>query len=473
MKDFSSRRRIDLCKTPDRFFLLTRPFSYGESCAGKLDHLTLPYTYTWSMPFIAGLNAGTYTVTVTDSKQCTVVKSVTVTQPAEIVLTISKTNVSCTGNTNGSAEVSATGGTGTFTYLWSNGQTTTNISNLPVGNYSVTATDANNCKKTATVSIIVEPLVNIQPLTYIGSLASCTGQVNATLTCTASWSGSTPLSYQWLHSPNGSSWSSALGANTNLTYDATLAGYYKCKVSNSCGDKFSNTISASGLPTVSIPDLGNCITKTMTADVNPLSSVVSHQWQKRNNTDCSLGTWQSISGANAIYYTPIIGGRYRLITYFLGCTNGILSNSTCVSNTPCPTAPTLTANKDNLTVFEDIDFGTYQPEWVDANEVFPMIEVSDEGIITEIKGATPSLLIAPNPTTDHLRLQYTLVENGMTQLSIVNLTGVRKTIWRAEKQFGDYTENLTNEIDELPTGIYFIELATPTKIITQKMVKVE
>ncbi|MBL0051102.1 MAG: SprB repeat-containing protein [Bacteroidetes bacterium] len=88
-------------------------FSSGSSSGG-----TAPYTYLWSNGKTTasnnGLSAGTYTATVTDSKGCTAKCSYTVTEPT-YEATCSGTNVNCYGGNNGSASVTASGGTPSYT----------------------------------------------------------------------------------------------------------------------------------------------------------------------------------------------------------------------------------------------------------------------------------------------------------------------------------------------------------------------
>ena len=98
-----------------------------------------------------GLGVGTFTVTVTDGAGCTSTASVTITQPTPLVLTLNyQQNVSCNGAADGCLGVSASGGSGNYSFLWSNGSTNDTICSLPPGNYTVTLTDTTQRNLTTT-----------------------------------------------------------------------------------------------------------------------------------------------------------------------------------------------------------------------------------------------------------------------------------------------------------------------------------
>src|SRR6202007_2936336 len=90
-----------------------------------------PYGYAWSSgqttEDIDSVTAGTYTATVTDANGCQATISQVLTNPAALTASITATNVTCAGNSNGSATVTASGGTPNYTYLWSNFQVSPTI----------------------------------------------------------------------------------------------------------------------------------------------------------------------------------------------------------------------------------------------------------------------------------------------------------------------------------------------------------
>ncbi len=144
--------------------------STNVTCAGSCDGTissTLtgglaPYTYAWSngstTSNLNGLCAGTYTLTVTDANGCTTSVTRIITEPSVTMVSVSVTNVSSQGASNGSITANPSGGTSPYTYLWSNGQTTQTISGLSAGTYTVTVTDANACIAIAT-GTITEPFI--------------------------------------------------------------------------------------------------------------------------------------------------------------------------------------------------------------------------------------------------------------------------------------------------------------------------
>jgi uncharacterized repeat protein (TIGR01451 family) len=181
------------------------------------------FTYLWSngatTSNLNNLQAGTYTVTVTDSNGCTRFASATVTQPIQLRVSTGVSNVSCNGSSNGSIDINPSGGTPSYSYQWSNGATTPRITNLAAGTYTVTVRDANNCTVTATATVTQQlPVVvnlNIIPL-------SCTGTGTGMITAFIS-PGTPPFSFLW---SNGAT----TAAISNLA-----AGTYTVTATNSQG----------------------------------------------------------------------------------------------------------------------------------------------------------------------------------------------------------------------------------------------
>ncbi len=118
-------------------------------------------TYLWSngetTASISNLVADTYSVTISESASCTAIASYTVGEPAlPLSLVCDKTDVTSNGGSDGTAIVTASGGTSPYAYLWDDGETTASLSDQAAGNYTVTVTDNNACTATCS-STINEP----------------------------------------------------------------------------------------------------------------------------------------------------------------------------------------------------------------------------------------------------------------------------------------------------------------------------
>jgi gliding motility-associated-like protein len=82
-------------------------------------------------------------------------------ESAAPVATCTSVNGDCSNNNEASASVSTTGGTAPYTYLWSTGATTTSISNITAGSYTVTVTDGNGCSSDCSLTVEVTPCCNV------------------------------------------------------------------------------------------------------------------------------------------------------------------------------------------------------------------------------------------------------------------------------------------------------------------------
>ena len=217
---------------------------------------TAPYTYSWSKTGdvsyaastedIADLSAGTYIVVINDSKSCSVTPTgFLVSEPAApLALALSSSNnVNCYGGSDAAITVTTTGGTGAYTYSWSNGGNTNTINGLSGGTYTATVTDVNGCTNSLGFTI-TEPTADLSTVIASVTAATCNGDNNGGINLTTA-GGSLPYTYSW-SKVGSSSYSSTVQNPTALT-----AGMYNVTVTDNNGCSSTNNA------TITQPDVLN------------------------------------------------------------------------------------------------------------------------------------------------------------------------------------------------------------------------
>ena len=177
---------------------------------------------------ISNLIAGVYIATITDLNGCTVTDSIVISEPTALVLSTAVSGVSCNDGTDGSIDLTVSGGTTPYGYSWSNGENTEDISNLSAGTYTVVVTDGNGCVDSASV-LLGDP--NVMNLAVLLGHVTCHG-----------WSdGSIDLNVNGGTSPYGYSWSNG---DTTQDLSGVPAATYSVTVTddNGCTDTLTSVI---------------------------------------------------------------------------------------------------------------------------------------------------------------------------------------------------------------------------------------
>ncbi|HTA83450.1 MAG TPA: PKD domain-containing protein [Bacteroidia bacterium] len=199
----------------------------GGSATALPTFCSAPYTYSWSpggqtTQTATNLTAGTYTVIATGTcpGYSDTATAVIVNGGGSLTLTRDSTASACTAN-NGSAGVVMTSGTAPYVYKWSNGITTSNITNVGAGSYCVSVTDSKGCKDS--VCITVPSTGGITSSIKPSSNDSCFGDSNGTATASGA-NGAAPYVYTW---SNGQTTAIATGLKAG-SYTVTVKDANGC-----------------------------------------------------------------------------------------------------------------------------------------------------------------------------------------------------------------------------------------------------
>ncbi len=399
------------------------------------------YTYQWSngqnTSSISNLEPGTYTVTVTTGVTCSATAEFTVDdQPNEPNLSATATNTTC-DLPNGSVNLTVTGGVSPYTFEWSNGATTEDLSNIMAGPYAVTVTGANGC--TATLEVNVDN--NNPPIFINGNVISNTTCIGGNGSITLSVSPTGNYTYTW-----------STGATTpninNLqpgTYTVTVSAGGSCTETAEFDvpdEPLEPNVSANATPsTCELPN------GSITVSVSGGQGPYTYQWSTGANT-------QNINNIPAGVYTVTVTGAN-------GCTavesvevdnnnppfsvNGnVLSNTTCIGGNGSITlsvSPTgnytytwsTGANTPNI---NSLPAGTYT---VTVSAGGACVETAEFEVPNEPN--TPNIFANPNNSTCEL-------PNGSITVSVSGGVAPYAYLWST----GATTQNIAN----IPSGNYTV-----------------
>jgi gliding motility-associated-like protein len=271
---------------------------------------TTPYLYSWSngaaSPSITNLCPGTYTANITDANGCTGSNTGSIAQPPVLTDAIVSTNASCNGLCDGSALVSAAGGTGPYTYLWAPGsQVSNSIPGLCAGNYCATSTDSKGCTVLGCVTIL-EPAVVAITLTPVNTTcnAICNGSITSAVT-----GGTGVYTYSW--TPGGAT-TSSINALCPGTYTLTVTDAHGC------------TGSQTTVITQPAPLLAG------SSGVNPSCNAICNGTAQSVPTGGTLPytySWSPLPGGSTSSLSSLCAGAYTVaVTDLNGCTNSQIVN---------------------------------------------------------------------------------------------------------------------------------------------------
>ncbi|HLP52997.1 MAG TPA: gliding motility-associated C-terminal domain-containing protein [Chitinophagales bacterium] len=189
------------------------------------------YTLLWNTgdttQNINNLAPGVYTITLSEANRCERILTFTITQPDSIFTSFVTVDDTCYGSTNGSIEVTVTGGTPPYSFLWDSTITTQNIYNLGARDYALLVTDSQQCFKRDVVTINQPP-----PVPYLVAgvdtilWRSDTIQLNSFLGSTYSWQPAYNISCTDCNDP-------MIWPDTNTTYYLTLTDDIGCHFKDS------------------------------------------------------------------------------------------------------------------------------------------------------------------------------------------------------------------------------------------------
>ena len=289
------------------------------------------YTYNWSngatTQDLNNVLPGTYTVTITDANNCTATASATVANTVNNPNITSVTTPSTCEQSNGDINITVTGATSPYTYIWSNGATTEDLNDILAGSYTVTVTGANGCSSTATISLTNDN----PPISISGSITANTtcngGNGSITITVTPANSPTGSYTYTWSNSGTGTTISNL----TPGSYTVTVSAGGPCtQTATFTVPDQPNTPNISSTTTPSVCALSNGdINITVTGGVSPYTYNWSNGATTEDLNDVISGSYTvTVTGANGCTSTATISLTNDNPP--ISISGSITANTTCI-----------------------------------------------------------------------------------------------------------------------------------------------
>ncbi len=330
------------------------------------------YNYFWntappqSGTTAAGLEAGTYNLTITDLNGCTGTVAVDIEEPEEALSgSLEITNPLCNEDNTGSAAATIVGGTLPYTYLWSFDPSVNDasVSNLAAGTYSLSVTDVSGCEINFAFNISQPDLLvpNILNQTTI----SCNGLADGSAIANAA-GGIAPYSFSWNTDP----------ITTGPAVDNLAAGTYTVSVTDANGCTASANVVitqpeifsldlASALEPLCADSTNGAITVSPSGGTSPYS----YSW---NTVPPTIGeTIENIAAGTYTVSAIDASGCQATLDIMLNAPSPITITVSSIQNILCNGAETGSA-----TMIAEGGTPNYQYSWNDANN--QTAEMADE-----------------------------------------------------------------------------------------------
>lgn len=422
---------------------------------------------------VTHLYAGVYTVDISSPSGCSTTQYVNITQPPALTIAMTSQDADCSGQT-GSASCTIGGGTVPYTYSWNTipPQTSSSITNLTAGIYTVRVSDNNNCRIAGSVEIHGAAGFSATMTTTPATCQAADGSASVQTT-----GGSGNFSYTW--NP---------AVSTGATATGLTSGVYTVTVVDNA-DGCQQTLSAlvgntSGIVAsiVSSTDATcqNSEDGTATASGSGGTAPYSYLWSAGSATTASVsnlapGTYTvQVSDYNGCpdYATVTIGYQFASPVVELGPDTTICIGATLTLDAGAGYSYLWSDNSTGQTLNVSSP-GTYSVLITDGNscEAFDMITVNTIACNrphTTAARPTRSVGVYPNPSTGVIDINFNNEASGAVEVSVVDVYG--KILFVSQENLKAH-DIRTFDLNNLSAGIYFVRITIGEETQAVRLIK--
>ena len=433
-----------------------------------------PYTYEWSNGATSsinnGLTAGAYTVTVTDNNGCFSTEIYTVSTSSTFNIDAMVRDVTCNSSADGIISLDVTGGSGDYTYLWSNGAMTNTIGDLDADIYAVTVSDGGDCDAEVTYVINEPALINIS-----GNVtnAGCNMAEDGAITVLGA-GGTAPYTYDW-----------STGQNT-ATISNLAAGTYTVTITD-----------ANGCIGINQYTIGEGSTLALLTEVQDVLCFAGSNGSITINDVVGGNPPYAYSWDNGIQSSSLVGlaaGDYTLtLTDASGCTlsevitvaepteltgdgdvsYAVSDQSSIDISVAGGTSPYTYAWSNGATT-EDISNlpeGNYTVQVTDANGCILDLDFDIISTSVAVIDELSSLEIYPTPTENFLFIEAVFSQTVPVSVQVISLDGRYQEMINQDLEFRAGAQKNQLDVSHLSKGIYLLVLETEQGIAAKRFIK--
>ncbi|MEX2596778.1 MAG: T9SS type A sorting domain-containing protein [Salibacteraceae bacterium] len=433
------------------------------------------YTYQWSNGAVTqnidSLVAGQYCVTVTDTtgcmdSTCFVVDSVSAGGALVVVGMI--THLNCFGDSSGSIDLTVNGGVPPYSFQWSNGATTEDLTSIAAGTYVVTVND-NDTNVYIDSFNVTQPdeIIVSASITPPSSGIADDGAIDQTVN-----GGIAPYTYSW---NNG---------ETSQDLDSLTIGVYSVTITDSSGCFVTKTYDVDTIPALSLVSISSGVTclntdngmidLTVIGGSSPFSFLWSNGQTSEDVSGLAAGVYtvtvtdsvgqiailSDTIGSNPIHPDPIVGPisgpqsvqAWTNYNYDVPATNGsafdwaINGGSLVAAASNAATLQWNAGPKGMIFVTETDANGCIGLDSLEVDILFVGIDQTNENAIA----------VFPNPAIHQLNI-FLPTKHELPTITLTDLTG--KTLYQRRAE----TYQLSIEMTDFPSGAYILNVAYPSK----------
>lgn len=441
-----------------------------------------PYSYQWSngrtTAEITGLPAGTYQLTVTDKAGATQTATYTILEPPVLQLSLTASEVSCTGEMDGSVHADVSGGVPPYSYRWNTGAVTPGLSGVSAGMYTVHVTDANNCILSGSVTV---KAANALYLSAVALPPNCNGSADGLIDVSVN-GGKAPYRFKW-----------NTGAVTE-DLSSLPAGVYTVQMTDDAGCIVSQsyTLSDPALLQVSLgPDRTLCAGQSISVDAG-IPGGALYSWSATNGftagtpdvTLSEAGTYTVVvadgKGCQATDAITIVTDTEGIGADFLMSTQGYTGESIIAVNISqpapeqvkwtLPAAARIVSQTDNLVemVFDqpgryEVAMNTYRGSCQASavRDVMIVDGVQLPDVNTQHNSLFKQTVLRPNPNDGQFYLDITAAEDITVNYRFLDIQRNRIVFEQKAQLTKDVMSSQFFNIPALPAGVYVLMVEGP------------